>query len=68
MLLNADFSAYRQRLASGTTTVADATPARQATGRVQANVEDRKAAAPTPDKLTLSQGSALASVSPSGCW
>ncbi len=54
---SADFSAYRQRLAAGTTTVADSAPARQATGKVQANVDDRKqAASPTPDKLTLSQG------------
>jgi pilus assembly protein FimV len=54
---SADFAAYRQRLASGTTTTADAAPARQATGKVQAHVDDRKqAAAPTPDKLTLSQG------------
>jgi pilus assembly protein FimV len=54
---SADFSAYRQRLAAGTTTTADATPAQKATGKVQANVDDRKqAAAPTPDKLTLSQG------------
>ena len=54
---SADFAAYRQRLASGTTTVAESAPARQATGKVQANVEDRKQAANTaPDKLTLSQG------------
>jgi pilus assembly protein FimV len=54
---SADFSAYRQRLAAGTTTTADAAPAQKATGKVQANVDDRKqAAAPTPDKLTLSQG------------
>ncbi|HZF81024.1 MAG TPA: FimV/HubP family polar landmark protein, partial [Rubrivivax sp.] len=53
-----DFGAYRQRLASGTTTAADAaTPSRQARGQVEAQVEDRKtAAAPTPDRLTLSQG------------
>ncbi|MFO1274347.1 MAG: FimV/HubP family polar landmark protein [Rubrivivax sp.] len=54
---SADFAAYRQRLAAGTTTTADQTPARQATGKVQAAVEDRKqAAATSPDKLTLSQG------------
>lgn len=53
-----DFGAYRQRLAAGTTTAADtATPSRQARGQVQAQVDDRKtAAAPTPDRLTLSQG------------
>jgi pilus assembly protein FimV len=54
---SADFAAYRQRLAAGTTTAADSAPARQATGRVQAQVDDRKqAAAASPDRLTLSQG------------
>lgn len=54
-----DFSAYRQRLASGTTTTADEGAGRQASGKVQTQVDDRKqAAAPTPDRLTLSQGSA----------
>ena len=54
---SADFNTFRQRLASGTTTTADQAPARQATGKVQANVDDRKqAGAATPDKLTLSQG------------
>lgn len=58
-----DFAAYRQRLAAGTTTAADVTtPARQARGQVQAQVDDRKtAAAPTPDRLTLSQGGVKAS-------
>ena len=54
---SADFAAYRQRLASGVASTADEAPSRQATGKVQAQVDDRKAAvAPTPDKLTLSQG------------
>ena len=55
---SSDFGAYRQRLASGTTTAADtAAPSRQARGQVEAQVDDRKtAAAPTPDRLTLSQG------------
>jgi len=53
---SADFAAYRQRLAGSTTAAADE-PARQAKGKVQASVEDRRqAAAPTPDKLKLSQG------------
>ena len=57
-----DFAAYRQRLAAGTTTAADTSPARQARGQVQAQVDDRKtAAAPTPDRLTLSQGGVRAS-------
>lgn len=52
----ADFAAYRQRLAGSTTATADE-PARQAKGKVQASVEDRRqAAATTPDKLKLSQG------------
>ncbi len=54
---SADFDAYRQRLAGGATTVADEAPARQASGRVQAQVDDRRrSAADTPDKLQLSQG------------
>ena len=57
-----DFSAYRQRLAAGTTARAETTPSRQDKGKVQTQVEDRKqAAAPTPDKLTLSQGALKAS-------
>jgi pilus assembly protein FimV len=59
---SADFTAYRQRLAGGTTTAADESPARQARGQVQAQVDDRKqAAAPTPDRLQLSQGGLKAS-------
>ena len=59
---SADFGAYRQRLASGVTTAATDAPARQAKGQVQTQVEDRKqAAAPTPDRLTLSQGGVKAS-------
>lgn len=57
-----DFDAYRQRLASGATAQAGAVPARRATGRVQAQVDDsRQSAAPTPDRLTLSQGAVQAS-------
>jgi pilus assembly protein FimV len=57
-----DFAAYRQRLASGATTTAEAAPARQAAGKVQTQVEDRKQpSATTPDRLTLSQGGIKAS-------
>ena len=57
-----DFAAYRQRLASGVTTTAQTAPPRQATGKVQAQVDDRKqSAATTPDRLTLSQGGVKAS-------
>ena len=59
---SADFAAYRQRLASGTTTAADNAPSRQARGQVQAQVDDRKqAAGATPDRLQLSQGGLKAS-------
>ncbi len=59
---SADFDAYRQRLA-GNVAPAPATqaPARQAAGKVQAQVDDRKQAAPAPDQLKLSQGSMQAS-------
>ncbi len=60
---SADFSAYRQRLASAAPTLRNTESERQSKGQVQAAVEDRKpAAAPTPDKLTLSKtGGAAAS-------
>ncbi|MGQ3053413.1 MAG: type IV pilus assembly protein FimV, partial [Roseateles sp.] len=61
---SADFAAYRQRLASAAPTLQTNESERQSKGQVQAAVEDRKpAAAPTPDKLTLSKaGSPAASV------
>ena len=53
---SADFGAYRQRLASGAPALKQDESERRAKGRVQAAVEDRKpAAAPAPDKLTLSK-------------
>jgi pilus assembly protein FimV len=53
---SADFSAYRQRLATAAPTLQNNESERQSKGQVQAAVEDRKpAAAPTPDKLTLSK-------------
>ncbi len=56
---SSDFGAYRQRLAAGAKDTSDAAPARQAQGQVQAQVDDRKAAAtPAPDRLTLTQGAA----------
>lgn len=61
---SADFGAYRQRLAGGVPDARAEGPSRQAGGKVEANVEDRKtAAAPTPDKLTLSKGSAAGKAS-----
>ncbi|MET3914903.1 pilus assembly protein FimV [Variovorax sp. OAS795] len=53
-----DFGAYRQRLAENAPTSNVAAASRKATGKLQANVEDRNAAASAPDKLTISQGSA----------
>lgn len=56
---SADFSAYRQRLAGATTATPEEAPARQAGGRVQTRVEDRRqAAASSPDRLRLAQGAA----------
>lgn len=51
-----DFSQYRRRLAENApeTSVADA--GRQASGKVQTNVEDRNAANTSTDKLKISQG------------
>lgn len=55
-----DFGAYRQRLAENAPTANVAAASRNASGKVQANVEDRNATASAPDKLTISQGSAAA--------
>ncbi|HIV72271.1 MAG TPA: hypothetical protein H9903_15150, partial [Candidatus Aquabacterium excrementipullorum] len=58
---SADFAAYRQRLAGGVTESVAPTRQRQASGKVEAEVQDRKqAAAPAPDKLTLSKGGVAA--------
>jgi pilus assembly protein FimV len=54
---SADFGAYRQRLAGAVPAAKTEDSSRQASGKVQAQVEDRKqAASTTPDKLTLSKG------------
>jgi pilus assembly protein FimV len=52
-----DFGEFRRSLAANAPTVAVSSPTRQAGGTVEAKVEDKKTAAPTPDKLTLSKGS-----------
>lgn len=58
---SADFGAYRQRLAGNVPTAKAEESSRQAKGKVEAAVDDRKqAAAPTSDKLTLSQGAVKA--------
>ncbi len=56
---SADFGAYRQRLAGSVPTARTETATRQASGKVQASVDDRKpGASATPDKLQLSKGGA----------
>ena len=56
---SADFNAFRQRLAGSVPAAKTEASSRQAKGAVQATVEDKKqAAAPAPDKLTLSKGAA----------
>ncbi len=64
---SADFDAYRQRLAGSVAPApaADA-PARQATGTVQTQVDDRRQTAPAPDQLRLSQGAVQASAPEAG--
>lgn len=55
-----DFNEFRRRLAGKVPAAAVAAPEREATGRVQAEVDDKKPAAKTQDKLTLSKGAAPA--------
>jgi len=51
-----DFNAFRRKLAENAPATQTAGADRQATGQVQAKVEDKAPAAATPDKLTLSKG------------
>ena len=51
-----DFNEFRRRLAEGLPATTVGAPERQVTGQVQAEVEEKKAAPATPDKLTLSKG------------
>ncbi len=51
-----DFNEFRRRLAEGAPAAAAPSASRKASGSVQANVEERKPTATTPDKLTLSKG------------
>jgi pilus assembly protein FimV len=56
---SADFGAYRQKLAANAPPTKAEGSTRSATGKVQTKVEDTKTAGATsPDKLTLSKGSA----------
>ena len=51
-----DFNDFRRKLAEGVPASQVGNSTRQAGGKVEARVEDRKPAAATPDKLTLSKG------------
>ncbi|MCZ8251031.1 MAG: fimbrial protein FimV [Hylemonella sp.] len=51
-----DFNEYRRRLAASAPASTEAEADRKSAGSVQPQVEEKKAAAPTPDKLTLSKG------------
>ncbi|WP_233259668.1 FimV/HubP family polar landmark protein [Ramlibacter sp. WS9] len=51
-----DFNEFRRRLAEGLPTTRIGAADRQSSGRVQAQVDEKKASATAPDKLTLSKG------------
>ena len=52
-----DFNTFRRKLADSAPSTTVASAERSASGKVQAQVEDRKPATTAPDKLTLSKGS-----------
>ncbi|HYD74789.1 FimV/HubP family polar landmark protein [Ramlibacter sp.] len=51
-----DFNEFRRRLADGVAAAPAARSQREASGRIQAQVEEKRPAAASPDKLTLSKG------------
>lgn len=51
-----DFSGFRRKLAENAPALASKSTDRVAGGKIEAKVEDQKAVAVTPDKLTLSKG------------
>jgi len=51
-----DFNEFRRRLAEGAPTAAVPGSERQASGKVQAQVQEKSTTAPNADKLTLSKG------------
>ena len=55
-----DFNDFRSKLANNAPAVPVAAPDRKAAGSIQAQVADKKSAAPAPDKLTLSKGAVQA--------
>ncbi|MBP6357492.1 MAG: fimbrial protein FimV, partial [Burkholderiaceae bacterium] len=54
---SANFNEFRRRLADAAPAQQVSAVDRQASGRVQPNIEERKTATASPDKLTLSKGS-----------
>jgi hypothetical protein len=56
-LQSANFNEFRRRLADAAPAQPVSAADRQASGRVQPNIEERKTATASPDKLTLSKGS-----------
>jgi len=52
-----DFNTFRRKLADSAPSTTVASAERSASGKVRAQVEDRKPATTAPDKLTLSKGS-----------
>jgi pilus assembly protein FimV len=55
-----DFNEFRRRLAAGAPSTGAAAPNRVASGKVQTKVNEPKAQASAPDKLTLSKGAVAA--------
>ena len=51
-----DFNNFRRKLAENAPAMASKATDRVATGKIEAKVDDKKAAIATPDKLTLSKG------------
>ena len=55
-----DFNEFRRNLATNAPVAAVGTAGRKTSGAIDTKVDDKKAGAPTPDKLTLSKGSVQA--------
>lgn len=55
-----DFNEFRRRLAGAAGTAPATEGSRESAGRIQTDVQDKAAAAPAPDRLTLSKGAAAA--------
>jgi pilus assembly protein FimV len=51
-----DFNEFRRRLAGAVPNAPTGTPGRESSGQVQTEVQDKRPAAPAPDRLTLSKG------------